>query len=188
MRKVIYKQLIYINLSTHLHLSQDGFVIGAEGIEGYADHKISSEELKEKHISEVVLLFKERGIVLPNGNELESELIRTELLKVIREELLECVMYRIIELGGKIAGPRRALLFAQEFGTDIDIPMMYGVDSSDKELKDFIITYINAGGHDDLECYVDYLSRIHRFQRVNTITVRSLLTKLNEDGFQKIKD
>lgn len=185
-RKTIYRGIIYMDTFTHFHLSQDGLVSDAEGIGSYTNYKIRNEELENKHISEVFLLFKERGITLPNDNELACEVIRTEQLEEIRRKMLECVMYRIIERGGKIIGPRRALLFAQEFGTDIDIPMMYGVDYTDKNLKDFIDAYLNAGGHDDLECYVGYLSRIHRYQRFNKISIKELLEKLNDmNGVQK---
>ena len=56
--------------------------------------------------------------------------------------MLDAVMYRIIERGGNRMGPRRGFLFAKEFGRNIDIPMMYGVDYSDPGLRSFIIEYI----------------------------------------------
>ena len=61
-----------------------------------------------------------------------------------KEEMLNCVMYRIIERGGNRIGPRRAFLFAKEFGRNIDIPMIYGVDSSEPGLRNFMNEYINS--------------------------------------------
>ena len=56
-------------------------------------------------------------------------------------------------------GPRRAFLFAKEFGRNIDIPMKYGVDYSDPGLRSFILEYIKSGGRKDLKCYVGYFYR-----------------------------
>ena len=56
-------------------------------------------------------------------------------------------MYRIIERGGNRFGPRRAFLFAKEFGRNIDVPMMYGVDTSDPGLRYFMNEYLKAGGN-----------------------------------------
>lgn len=78
--------------------------------------------------------------------------------RMLRERILNCAMYRIIQRGGNRIGPRRALLFAKEFERDINIPMMYGVDRSDPYLKTFIHKYLDAGGSRDLVCYEDYFS------------------------------
>ena len=51
--------------------------------------------------------------------------------KYFKEELLNCVMYRIIERGKEIDGVRRGLLFAEEFNRDINIPMMYVKNNND---------------------------------------------------------
>ena len=74
-----------------------------------------------------------------------------------REGILDSVMYRIIERGGSRVGPRRALLFASEFQRDISIPMIYGVDTTDPHLRDFINDYLKLGGDKELVCKENYL-------------------------------
>ena len=84
-------------------------------------------------------------------------------------------MYRIIERGGNRIGPRRAFLFAKEFNRNIDIPMMYGVDTSDPGLKQFVDEYIKAGGSKDLVCYGNYFSRSSKNEKLETIKVREII-------------
>lgn len=48
------------------------------------------------------------------------------------------VLYRIIERGGNRAGPRRGLLFANDFSLDINIPIAYSIDWSDPYLYNFL--------------------------------------------------
>ena len=129
-----YKDVVYINVSqlnAHLHLTPDGIVEEAEDVENYTKHKFKDDELKGMHIKDVVKLFKEKGIYLPYKNDLEKTIKEVDNWNYQKEEMLNCVMYRLIERGGNRVGPRRAFLFAKEFSRNIDIPMMYGVDYSD---------------------------------------------------------
>ncbi len=91
-------------------------------------------------------------------------------------------MYRIIERGGNRIGPRRAFLFAKEFGRNIDIPMMYGVDYSDPGLRSFIIEYIKAGGSKDLVCYRGYFSRKSKNEKLDTISIQDLLLTVSNNA------
>ena len=96
---------------------------------------------------------------------------------MLREEILNCAMYRIIERGGNRIGPRRALLFAKEFERDINIPMKYGVDRSDPYLKTFIHKYLDAGGSRNLVCYEDYFYSTFRLSTPNCVTIKELLKR-----------
>lgn len=102
-----------------------------------------------------------------------------------KEEILNCVMYTIIERGGRIIGPRRALLFAKEFGRNIDIPMIYGVDYSDRGLRTFINEYIKLGGSKELVCYIDYFSKNMKSNYSSTITVQELINTIWKDETRK---
>lgn len=93
----------------------------------------------------------------------------------LKEKFLDCVMFRIIERGGNRIGPRRAFLFAKEFKRNIDISMMYGVDSSDPGLRKFAIEYLKAGGRSDLECYENYGSRSRKNETVSIVTVGEII-------------
>ena len=165
------KKLVYIDSQklAHLHLTPKGVVQEAEGIDFCTNFKINGKELEGMHVSKVIELFRVHNISLPKDNELEKAILMLEKLNYQKEEMLNCVMYRIIERGGNRIGPRRAFLFAKEFGRNIDIPMMHGVDFSDPGLRDFINEYIKAGGSKDLVCYQNYFSKTRDRQKLKTI-------------------
>lgn len=179
-----YKDLVYIDShrrSAHLHLTSKGFVELAEEIGSYTNFKVKDDELKGMHIKDVVNLLKEKDIALPIGNELEETIKEIEKWNYQKEEMLNCVMYRIIERGGNRIGPRRAFIFAKEFGRNIDIPMMYGVDYSDPGLRSFINEYIKAGGSKDLVCYLGYFSRTSQSEKMDTVSVGEMIkTQYND--------
>lgn len=62
---------------------------------------------------------------MPINNELEATINNVENRSYQKEEMLNCVMYRIIERGGNRIGPRRAFLFAKEFGRNIDLSLIH---------------------------------------------------------------
>ena len=183
-----YKDLVYLdpNYTLHspmeverktarLHLTPNGFIKEAEGVDCYSKFKVTNEELKGMHVKEVVELLKERRVTLPSDNELESTINNVEKFIKEKEGMLDAVMYRIIERGGNRMGPRRGFLFAKEFGRNIDIPMMYAIDRSDPGLRLFINEYIKAGGSKDLICYIGYFSRTNKMKKLDTISIQDLI-------------
>ena len=98
-------------------------------------------------------------------------------MKYKKDEMLNCVMYRIIERGGNRIGPRRAFLFAKEFNRNIDVPMKYGYDFSDPGLRLFINEFIKAGGSMELECYNNYFFR--KDKELRTKSIREILSREN---------
>ena len=187
-QKPKYKDLVYVEPYcnfTHLHLSSNGIVEESEGFGNYTNFKVKDKELEKMHVEDVVKLLKERGIVLPNDNELEKTIDNVRKRNYQKEGMLNCVMYRIIERGGNRIGPRRALLFAKEFGRNIDIPMMYGVDYSDPGLRNFINEYIKAGGSKGLICYVGYFSRASKNEKVNIVSIQKLIKSIHNDCITK---
>lgn len=182
-----YQDFVYLDpsntlYSPHLHLTPKGIVIEAEGVYNYSNFKITNEELEGMHVKDVLKLLKEKEISLPSDNELESSIKNTELFIKEVDGMLDAVMYRIIERGGNRIGPRRGFLFAKEFGRNIDIPMMYGVDYSDPGLRRFINEYIKAGGSKDLICYVGYFSKKHKMQKLDTVSIQELLLTQGNNG------
>lgn len=176
-----YRDIVYLkpeSRNAHLHLTKNGIVEMAEDVSVWTDGVIKDEELKGLHVRKVVELFKERGIKLPESNELEKTIESADNWIHQKEEMLNCVMYRIIERGGNRIGPRRAFLFAKEFGRNIDIPMMYAVDRSDPGLRLFMNEYIKSGGSKDLECYVGYFSRASKKEKLDTVTIQDLILTL----------
>ena len=176
-----YRNIVYLNPNSrvaHLHLTKNGFVEMAEDVTGYTKSVIKDEELTGLNVRDVVKLFQEKGIELPENNELEKTINEANKWIQQKEGILDCAMYRIIERGGNRIGPRRAFLFAKEFGRNIDIPMMYAVDRSDPGLRLFMNEYIKSGGSKDLECYVGYFSRASKKEKLDTVTIQDLILTL----------
>lgn len=176
-----YRNIVYLNPNSrvaHLHLTKNGFVEMAEDVTGYTESVIKDEELTGLNVRDVVELFQEKGIELPENNELEKTINEANKWIQQKEGILDCAMYRIIERGGNRIGPRRAFLFAKEFGRNIDIPMMYAVDRSDPGLRLFMNEYIKSGGSKDLECYVGYFSRASKKEKLDTVTIQDLILTL----------
>lgn len=176
-----YGDLVYIDFhhsSAHLHLTAEGFVEQAKDIGTYTNFKVKDDELTGMHLKDVVKLLKEKGVSLPNDNDLEDAIKDVEKWNYQKEEMLNCVMYRLIERGGNRIGPRRAFLFAKEFRRNIDIPMMYGVDYSDPGLRDFINEYIKAGGSKDILCYEGYFNRACKSEPIATVSVQEMIKSL----------
>ncbi|MCI8498879.1 MAG: hypothetical protein HFG33_05775 [Bacilli bacterium] len=177
-----YTSLVYLDSNrAHLHLTQDGIIEESEGVGEYTRFKIKDDDLKGLHIEDALRVLHEKGVVLPENNELEMAIKNAKILHLQREEMLNCVMYRIIERGGRRIGPRRAFLFAKEFGRNIDVPLIYGIDYSDPGLRRFLIEYMKAGGSKDLICYVDYFSRTNNKQKVKTVSMQELIQFVYND-------
>lgn len=176
-----YRNIVYLNPNSrvaHLHLTKNGFVEMSEDVTGYTKSVIKDEELTGLNVRDVVKLFQEKGIELPENNELEKTINGANKWIQQKEGILDCAMYRIIERGGNRIGPRRAFLFAKEFGRNIDIPMMYAIDRSDPGLRLFMNEYIKSGGSKDLECYVGYFSRASKKEKLDTVTIPDLILTL----------
>lgn len=169
----------------HLYLTNYGVIEMAEDVTDYTNSVIKDEELIGLNVRDVVKLFQEKGIELPENNELEKVIKTVDKWIYQNEGILDCAMYRIIERGGKRIGPRRAFLFAKEFGRNIDIPMMYAVDYSDSGLRLFINEYLKAGGSKDLVCYKGYFSRASKKEKVATISIQELVLTQNNNAIPK---
>lgn len=178
-----YPSIVYLNPngSTHFHLSKKGIVEESEYL--YIHKKeVSDDELEGKHIREVVEILKQKGFAINSNSEIYQAINNYDNMVRQKEEMLDCIMYRIIERGGDRIGPRRGLLFAKEFGRNVDIPMMYGVDRTDPGLREFVNEYIKAGGSKDLMCYVGYFSRNNRKDKLSTISIQDLILTEGNDA------
>lgn len=185
-----HRTLVYVDSNhscAHLHLTPSGIVISSEHLDEYTKFKVDDKDLIGMHIENVINLLKDNQIYLPFYNELESTVNNIANHIYLKEEMLNCVMYRIIERGGKKLGPRRAFLFAQEFGRNINIPMMYGIDYSIYNL-DLINEYIKAGGSKELMCYVNYFQKVIKTEKVNTVSVGDLIEKFSKINGEVKKD
>lgn len=184
--EIHYRETVYINknvTSAHLHLDKDGYVKTAIGVSACLNYQISDKQMRGLHVKRILGMLKFVGFPLPADNELEEVIRYAENWQTLRNGILDCVMYRIIERGGSRIGPRRGLLYAKEFRRDIHIPMKYGVDTSDPRLRNFVNEYLKSGGSEDLVCYQDYFSRTDERSALATTTISSILdsTKYTEE-------
>ena len=170
--KPYYTPLVYFkypNLA-HMHLTKNGLVKDVEGI--YGDYK----HFNGKHIKDVVAFLKRSGIDPDKYVELEKAIKNYENQKYQKEEMLNCIMYRIIERDYEY-GSKRAFLFAKEFNRNIDIPLIYGISYLNSDLRLFINEYIKAGGDKNLVCLDGFATRGKKNQKLETITIKNLLEK-----------
>ena len=171
-----YQEIVYWekNRSAHLHLTSKGHIERSEYMDCVVPG-ISNKDLEGLHIKTAVDWLKERDAVFPENCELVEAIRDYENAVYAKEELLNCVMYRILERGGNRIGPRRAFLFAKEFQRNIDIPLKYGLDTSDPNLRLFVNEYLKAGGFQTLECYTNYFSRKNDSSKLDTMSIERFL-------------
>ena len=173
-----YTEVVYLDgRIPHFHLSLDGIIQRSVGVAYFSKSKVEDEELVGMNVEDAVKLIESRGIQLPDYSIVKSEIENYNRKIYQKEELLNCVMYRIIERGGSIMGPHRALLFAKEFNRDVDTIMKYGMDTTDPDLAYFINECIKLGGSNDLDCYKDYFSLSTRKGNINLVNVNDIVEK-----------
>ena len=177
--------IINYNKYAYIHLSSSGRVIKTDNIKQFTDGKIDEKDILDMHIKAVLELFRVKNIDLSKNNQLEETVREYEKNVYFKDQLLNCVMYRIIERGGNRIGPRRGFLFAKEFNRNIDIPMMYAVDTSDPGLREFMNLYLKSGGRTDLVCYENYFARKSNHPILIKTTVKRLVRDLWNDAATK---
>ena len=158
-----------------LELSKTGKVIGSQNMRLLCTN-ISDRKLIGMHIVDVINLLHENGIVVSPNNSFVKAVQQYELEKKKKKKVFDAIMYRIIERGGERVGPKRGLIFAKEFGRDIDVPMKYGMDLSDPYLEDFINEYLKSGGNKNLECLLNYFICKGDYSKIKRRTISEMLS------------
>lgn len=175
-----FECLIYVGINginTHYHVNKYGIIEEAEQLGLATKYQIRNEDVEGRSLYYLLNTLKQLNIKIPKNNELENKIKYYEINKKSKEEILNCVMYRIIERGGNRIGPRRGFIFAKEFNLNINIPMRYGIDYSDPGLYDFINEYINAGGTKELVCISNYFSREKKNQFLGTEKIIDIINR-----------
>lgn len=174
----VVKLGIFPNIA-YLYLTDDGMIKDAADMEkllGNQDNKVLSNiECKEKNIKEVLDILKKNKIEY--GTDIVKAIDKYDNLVYLREEILNCVMYKIMLRGGKITGPKRAFLFAKEFNRDISVPIKYGIDDSDPDKIYFINEYLKSGADENLVCYINYFDRKYNDEKMQTKTINDIKCK-----------
>lgn len=169
-----YPNYVYLGKSCYLYLDSYGYVQRAECLSEYTNQIMEEDDVEGLHVKDFVSLLNKNNINLDKDSNVMDTIEYIDKRKYQLEKMLDAVMYRIIERGGNRIGPRRGLLFAKEFGRNIDIPMMCGIDTTDPGLENFINEYINAGGNENLVCYKNYFSTIER-SGLDTVSISDII-------------
>ena len=103
-----------------------------------------------------------------------------------KQDLLDSVMYRIMEREINRIGAYRAFLFAKEFNRNIDIPLQYGLGRIDSDLKNFIFDYLEAGGNKNLSCYTNYYFRKSDFKEIKIMTIEEIINMFSYDWYKDV--
>ena len=143
---------LYSGSRSHFHVDDDGTINDADDVwvrrKRPGDVMSCGVFFNGKNLKDVerINCDEELGLNIDNVKRIVSII---KFKESIREGLLDTIMYKMISSGGRYYGPRRAYLFAKEFGRNIDIPIKYGDSSLIKE-------YLENEGNEDLMCYIKY--------------------------------
>ena len=170
-----FQKSFYLGENFYVRLSRKGTVLEIIDILGDLDLLIASDNIIGKNIKDVVKIFEDNGIEIKENSDVKRIIKLYDNWVYQKDEMLNCVMYRIIERGGNRIGPRRGFLFAKEFNRNIDIPMIYGIDTSDPMLGGFIMEYLKAGGNEDLICLYGYGFRDKQNEPLRTISLKEVM-------------
>lgn len=138
-----YPDLVYLYRGKvdHVHLSPEGYV------EMYESTTISSgyissvtSEYKDCHIEKFIKILEEKGKHIDTNSEVYKAINLYDNQNRLRNNMIECVMYRIMMRGDKRESAlRRSYLFAKEFcPMEIDFLADYAVVYDDLELLRFM--------------------------------------------------
>ena len=94
-----------------------------------------------------------------------------------KNKVFDCVIYSLMNYWNLEIGAKRALLFAEEFKRDINVPLVYAATNSDKE---FINYYLMLGGDINIECYKDYIRKDY-----NKIPLKDIMNKYSISNYEK---
>lgn len=162
----------------HLHLTSKGRITLAEGIyfikKNLPQYEVASDgtvkEIKSsqssynaieanltgKTIKEALEYMHTYDIPVPLENGFQEAIDKYENQIIAKQRLLNAVSHKIMSRGEPQLAALRALIFAQEFGTDINVPGKYGIYSYSPNRDKFIERFVEAGGDKDLLGYKNY--------------------------------
>ena len=101
------------------------------------------------------------------------------ITKELPGDVNQQVLYRIIERDGNRTGPRRGVLFSQDFGLDLNIPVSYSIDWCDPHLYDFLKPLIPQLNLDTI-CPTNYFERnSNNLKNINEIKLEEILSRLS---------
>ena len=178
----IYLRVGY--LREYIRLSKKGTIMCSDLFEKYEGKSIrklyedilnnkvyinTNSEDKEQFISNMKVEIE--NVINDYDNEIKA-----------KKTMIECVIYSLLDHWNLEIASRRALLFAEEFKGNIDIPLIYGAGTTyyNDCTKDFINYYLMLGGDINLECFEDYDRK-----KYNKVPLKDILKKYHNSKYEK---
>ena len=131
---------LYRGSAEHVHLSPEGYVEMYES--GFSSGSLSSvtDKYKNCHIEKFIEVLEQKGKPIDSNSEVYRAINLYDKQNRLRNNIIECVMYRIMIRGDKKESSlRRAYLFAKEFDNGyISFLADYAVHYEDLDLLRFI--------------------------------------------------
>jgi len=160
-REPNYKKMYEQEHCSHFKINEKGYIYDSTGLMGYSNEygiiNNAGKYIEGIHIKDIKSVLEANGYSIENTHGNLAKLYQRYKYELnLRELVLNAVLYNIIKNGGTRFGPRRGLLFAKEYGLNIDIPVIYGVEGTYYNDYKFINIYLNNGGNKDLRIFVDY--------------------------------
>lgn len=178
----VYEDIYLRYFGCKIKLSNRGTILkcGRLGSREY-DGKPLGEAIVGMHIKDAYNLLSSRSDTLGVLSEIEKCIADYELRCSLKEGILDAVMYRVVDRGGRFYGALRGLIFAEEFNRDMTKPMQYITNDNFRKIKELINKYLHLGGSLDINCYTDYFDMDDK-DILDEICLRDQLAIINESG------
>ncbi len=173
-------------------VDNEGKIIGIEGdIQSLVPEDkrgiINNQRLIGMYLIEANELFKNKGIFITYPKTAQDRKIdNSEILFFsahyqyeldVYNGILDSVMAKIIDNGGSIIGPRRGLLFALEFGRNLNFPMLYSHSDLDQNSSDFVNYFVDHSGQNNAPCIIEYFDQYSSLRMLQTSNIKDAQPK-----------
>ena len=150
-----YKSLVWYGLM-YFKVSNTGNIQCVHFV-GPVDKRFSGHNFVGMHLKEFLSCVEDEMDCTDYvyADKIKDQISDYDNLVKRKEGMLDAVMYTILRSGNPDYAAYRALLFAKEFGRNIEIPMRYAANggASDFHVGKVIDKYLSFGGSDDIFCY-----------------------------------
>ena len=180
------------NMQERIELSRNGIIKYAYILNNYEGKNIKelyndiiSGKLKNDFIKENCSSRGKNSFLEELKEELVYAIKDYEDQVIAKDITLDCVMYSLMDYWNLSYGSKRALLFAEEFNRNIDIPIIYGATANNKN-RAFINYYLMLGGNSNLECFEDYSRKKYSKIILNDFIKNVSISNYEKEMYERI--
>lgn len=136
-----------------LNLSSNGQIYYIDNNEALG---MAKESIISLTLTKFIRLLKNKNMDQKIIEYLDQVVRETEFNIEASKKAIEATLYRLIERGGPIDGPRRGWNFAKMFKQKADTIIKYGLSDAYYDSKKLIEKYLKNGGSENTICYFNY--------------------------------